>query len=65
MNIAYLNSSLKYIIHRRKYKKIFALIEKGVVKLLLYGAGEIVEILLQTIELDRDIPIKIVGYLMR
>ena len=57
LNIGYLNSSLK--VYNKAKKNIIdfldQIINKGYRKILLYGAGEVAEILLQTIALNNEI----------
>lgn len=63
LNISYLNDSLQ-IYNSAKLNIVEFLnqvIEKGFNNILLYGAGEVAEILLQTIILDNEIPIKVLG----
>jgi DNA-binding MarR family transcriptional regulator len=63
LNIAYLNSSLK--IYKSAKVNIVKFLDQvtdaGFTNILLYGAGEVAEILLQTIITDKEIPIKILG----
>ena len=63
LNISYLNASLKVYKSAKLniVKFINQVIEKGFKNILLYGAGEVAEILLQSIISDKDIPIKIIG----
>ena len=63
LNISYLSSSLKVYKSAKLniVKFIDQVIEKGFKNILLYGAGEVAEILLQSIISDKDIPIKIIG----
>ena len=37
------------------------IVDKGFKRILLYGAGEVAEILLQTLTVENDIPIEVVG----
>lgn len=59
LNISYLNASLN--IYKSAKENIVEflnqIINKGYKKILLYGAGEVAEILLQTILIDSQIPI--------
>jgi DNA-binding MarR family transcriptional regulator len=63
LNISYLNSSLN--IYKSAKENIVEflrqIIDKGYKNILLYGAGEVAEILLQTILIDSQIPINILG----
>lgn len=63
LNISYLNNSLKIYKSAKENIAIFInqINDKGFKKILLYGAGEVSEILLQSILTDKDIPIEIVG----
>jgi len=63
LNISYLNSSLKIYKSAKTniVKFIDQIIDKGFQNILLYGAGEVAEILLQTIITDKTIPLKILG----
>jgi FlaA1/EpsC-like NDP-sugar epimerase len=63
LNIAYLNSSLSVFKSASEdvVKFVNQIIEKGFKKILLYGAGEVAEILLQTLKLDNDIPIEVLA----
>jgi DNA-binding MarR family transcriptional regulator len=63
LNISYLSNSLKIYKSAKENISIFInqINNKGFKKILLYGAGEVSEILLQSILTDKDIPIKIVG----
>ncbi|MDY0277838.1 MAG: winged helix-turn-helix transcriptional regulator [Acholeplasma sp.] len=63
LNISYLNASLKVYKSAKSniVKFLDQVIEKGFKNILLYGAGEVAEILLQSIISDKDIPIKIIG----
>ena len=63
LNISYLNAALKVYKSAKLniVKFINQVIEKGFKNILLYGAGEVAEILLQSIISDKDIPIKIIG----
>lgn len=63
LNISYLRDSLKIFKSASKevvdfFNQIF---EKGFKKIILYGAGEVSEILLQTFAVEKNIPIKIMG----
>jgi DNA-binding MarR family transcriptional regulator len=63
LNISYLNASLN--IYKSAKENIVEfldqIIAKGYKNILLYGAGEVAEILLQSIISDNNIPIKILG----
>ncbi len=63
LNISYLSDSLKVFKSASQdiIKFINQILEKGFKKVLLYGAGEVAEILLQTLTLDNDLPIEVVG----
>ena len=63
LNISFLNNSLKIYKSAKENIAIFInqINDKGFKKILLYGAGEVSEILLQSILTDKDIPIEIVG----
>lgn len=63
LNISYLNASLKVYKSAKSniVKFLDQVIDKGFKNILLYGAGEVAEILLQSIISDQDIPIKILG----
>lgn len=63
LNISYLNNSLKIYKSAKENIAIFInqINDKGFKKILLYGAGEVSEILLQSILTDKDIPIEVVG----
>ena len=63
LNIQYLKSALS--IHNAARKDITTfiehVIEKGFKNIILYGAGDVSEIILQTLEFDRRLKINIVG----
>ncbi|MCR3905723.1 MAG: winged helix-turn-helix transcriptional regulator [Tenericutes bacterium] len=63
LNISYLNASLN--IYKSAKENIFEfltqIIDKGYKNILLYGAGEVAEILLQTILIDSQIPINVLA----
>lgn len=63
LNISYLNSSL--VIYKSAKENISdflnQIIEKGFKNILLYGAGEVAEILLQTVLIDSRIPIRVLA----
>ena len=63
LNISYLSDSLK--VYKSAKENIFIflnqIIEKGFKRILLYGAGEVAEILLQSIVSDEDIPIEVLA----
>ena len=63
LNIGYLSSSLEVYNSARKNTIEFLnqIVLKGFKNILLYGAGEVAEILLQTIELDKSFPINVLG----
>jgi len=62
LNIGYLNSSLE--VYNKAKKNIIdfldQIITKGYKNILLYGAGEVAEILLQTIALSYDFPLNVI-----
>lgn len=63
LNISYLSASQK--IYQSAKENIITflrqIIKKGFRKILLYGAGEVAEILLYTINSDRDLPLQALG----
>ena len=63
LNISYLNASLN--IYKSAKENIVEfltqIINKGYKNILLYGAGEVAEILLQTILIDSQIPINVLA----
>src|SRR5690554_5450918 len=63
LNIQYLKSALS--IHNAARKDITTfiehVIEKGFKNIILYGAGDVSEIILQTLEFDRRLKLNIVG----
>jgi DNA-binding MarR family transcriptional regulator len=63
LNIWYLKSSQEVYSSAINNIKIFLnqIVEKGFRKILLYGAGEVAEILLQAINSDTTIPIDVLG----
>ena len=63
LNISYLSNSLKIYKSAKENIEIFInqINDKGFKKILLYGAGEVSEILLQSILIDKDKPIEVVG----
>jgi FlaA1/EpsC-like NDP-sugar epimerase len=63
LNISYLSNSFKIYKSAKENIEIFInqINEKGFKKILLYGAGEVSEILLQSIITDKEIPIEVVG----
>jgi DNA-binding MarR family transcriptional regulator len=63
LNIWYLKSSQEVYSSAINNIKIFLnqIVEKGFRKILLYGAGEVAEILLQAINSDTSIPIQVLG----
>ncbi|MEC9485496.1 MAG: winged helix-turn-helix domain-containing protein [Candidatus Izemoplasma sp.] len=62
LNIGYLNSSLG--VYNKAKKNIIDFLDQIVIKgyrdIILYGAGEVAEILLQTIALNHDFPLNII-----
>lgn len=65
LNIQYLKSALA--IHNRARRDITIFIERiiqnGFKDIILYGAGDVSEIILQTLEFDRNLKLNIVGIL--
>lgn len=63
LNISYLNDSLKVFKSASEdiIEFLNQIIDKGFKKIFLYGAGEVAEILLQTLTVENDLPIEIVG----
>jgi DNA-binding MarR family transcriptional regulator len=63
LNINYLNDSLKVFKSAKENIVIFInqILEKGYKNIYLYGAGEVAEILLQAIVIDKDIKLNILG----
>lgn len=63
LNISYLNDSLKVFKSASEdiVEFLKQIIDKGFKKIFLYGAGEVAEILLQTLTVENDIPIEIIG----
>ena len=63
LNISYLKSSNNIYIQAKDNIISFLnqIIDKGFKKIILYGAGEVAEILLQTIVTDKIIPIKVLA----
>ncbi len=63
LNIGYLNASLKVYKSAKENIVNFLnqIIDKGYKNILLYGAGEVAEILLQTILIDSKIPLNILA----
>jgi len=61
LNIAYLNNSLKVFQSAKKNVVEFLnqIVGKGYKNILLYGAGEVAEILLQAIIVDRNIEVSV------
>ena len=63
LNISYLNESLN--VYKSAKENIVSflnqIIEKGFKRILLYGAGEVAEILLQTLVSDTKIPIEVLA----
>ena len=63
LNIRYLKDS--QIVYQSAKNNIISflnqIVDKGFKKILLYGAGEVAEILLQPIVLDKNIPIKVLA----
>lgn len=62
LNIGYLNSSLG--VYNKAKKNIIdfldQIIKKGYKNIILYGAGEVAEILLQTIALNHEFPLNVI-----
>lgn len=63
LNIGFLNASQNIYSYAKHNIKAFLnqIIEKGFKNILLYGAGEVAEILLTTIRNDSNIPLNVVG----
>lgn len=63
LNISYLNASQKVFNSAKENIVMFLnqIIEKGFKNILLYGAGEVAEILLNVIYTDHDIPLRVMG----
>lgn len=63
LNINYLNASLKVYKSARENIVMFLnqVIEKGFKNILLYGAGEVAEIILDVIQNDKNIPLKVIA----
>lgn len=63
LNIGYLSYSQSLYKKAKEETKAFIdeIVNKGFVNLIFYGAGEVAEIMLQTINDDHTIPIKVVG----
>lgn len=63
LNISFLSNSLKIYSSAKENIALFLnqISDKGFKKIILYGAGEVSEILLQSILIDKDIPIEVVG----
>ncbi len=63
LNIQYLKSSQEVYQSARDNIVIFLnqIVDKGIRKILLYGAGEVAEIILHTMKDDQSIPLQIVG----
>lgn len=61
LNISYLNDSLKVIKSASEdiVKFLNQIIDRGFKDILLYGAGEVAEILLQTLKIRSELPINI------
>ena len=61
LNISYLNASQKVFNSAKENIVMFLnqIIEKGFKNILLYGAGEVAEILLNVIYTDHEIPLKV------
>jgi DNA-binding MarR family transcriptional regulator len=61
LNIGYLSSSLSVYNQAKENIMIFLnnIVDKGFNNILLYGAGEVAEILLQTLQLNKDIPVNV------
>ena len=62
LNIGYLNSSLD--VYNKAKKNIIdfldQIVKKGFKEIILYGAGEVAEILLQTITFNNEIPLNVI-----
>jgi DNA-binding MarR family transcriptional regulator len=63
LNISYLNASQKVFNSAKENIVMFLnqIIDKGFKNILLYGAGEVAEILLNVIYTDHEIPLKVMG----
>jgi len=63
LNISYLNDSLNVYKSANENIVVFLnqIINRGFKRILLYGAGEVAEIILQSITIDRDVDIDILG----
>jgi len=63
LNISYLNNSLKVFKSASEdiVRFLNQIIDKGFKRILLYGAGEVAEILLQTLTIERELPIDVLG----
>lgn len=63
LNIGYLNDSFKMYRFAKMDIENFlnSIISRGFSNILLYGAGEVAEILLQAIIIDKEIPLKVLG----
>lgn len=63
LNISYLNESLMVYKFAKENIVTFLnqIIENGFKRILLYGGGEVAEILLQTIAFDKNIPIEVLA----
>ncbi len=63
LNIGYLNNSLVVFKSASEgiVKFLNQIIEKGFKKILLYGAGDVAEILLQTLNTENDFVIEVIG----
>lgn len=63
LNISYLNASQKVFNSAKENIVMFLnqIIEKGFKNILLYGAGEVAEILLNVIYTDHEIPLRVMG----
>ncbi|XMB72259.1 winged helix-turn-helix transcriptional regulator [Mycoplasmatota bacterium WC30] len=63
LNISYLNASLKVYNSAKENIVVFLnqIIKKGYKRILLYGAGEVAEILLQTLTINKEIPIDVLA----
>ena len=63
LNIWYLKSSHKIYLSAKDNVEVFLnqIISKGFKKILLYGAGEVAEILLKVMNDDKNIPLQIVA----
>lgn len=63
LNIGYLSETQKLYNKAKEdiYRFLNRMIEKGYENIILYGAGEVAEIILQTIYSDKTIPLKVIS----